>query len=72
MTTKPVNHHGEFTKKAKKGYLDGKCPYCGSGVYGFDGKEIADDFVISHRISCSDCKRQWWEVYEMRSIEPIS
>jgi hypothetical protein len=67
-----IDKKGNFTRKANKDYREkGKCPFCGSGVYGFDGKEIADDFVISHRIECSDCQKKWWEVYEMKCIEPV-
>jgi hypothetical protein len=47
---------------------DGKCIKCGEGDLYHDIMEHSGLASISQRVSC-DCGAQWWEVYELASIE---
>jgi formate dehydrogenase maturation protein FdhE len=68
--TSPITKDNAFKKKVQLKYRkDGHCPFCDH-----DGvtlaKEINDDNIVSRRIRCDLCLKEWWEIFNMTHIEP--
>jgi hypothetical protein len=74
VTKKLKNGEEEFTKPTIKKYLkkSSVCPFCGKdGYIESEGREERDFDIISCRVSCSDCKKRWWEIYTLTSIDTV-
>ena len=66
----PLTKDNAFKKKATVKYMhDGKCPFCSHEGVTFGGKEEADGNIISHRIRCDSCQKQWWEISTLTNID---
>jgi DNA-directed RNA polymerase subunit M/transcription elongation factor TFIIS len=47
-----------------------KCPYCGSPEIEASNQEIADDGTFTFDCECTDCLREWRELYKLVGIMP--
>ena len=50
--------------------INERCPYCGANVSNYSDLTV-DGETVSQRVSCSECRKEWFEVYELKWIEPI-
>lgn len=47
------------------------CPYCHSESLDADSPKIADNDEIKINVQCSDCHKEWMEIYRLVSAELI-
>jgi DNA-directed RNA polymerase subunit RPC12/RpoP len=63
----------ELTRVRKKQYMDNGgniCPYCGSNDLDCS-RFHSDNACAWQNITCSDCKKEWRDVYTLTDIEKI-
>lgn len=60
----------DFTEEVIQKYLANPslCPLCGSNDI-TASKQEPDIRQFHQRIDCVKCRRSWWEVYELKTIE---
>jgi hypothetical protein len=72
--TKGAGDNREFTKKAIKKYLEDSaaCPFCrkAEGIES-SGKQESESDWISVMVHCTACKKSWWEIYTLSSIDTV-
>ena len=61
-----------LSEKQKRDYVadPSHCPFCDS-----DGISYGDDYYdgprLTVRLTCEDCDKKWYEVFELKTIEEI-